>query len=398
MPKLEKRREADFSKKEMIKLSKCSSAQDFDYKMKKLSEYYGIDLDLLKRESETKGGESFFPAECGELIALLIRCYRDNPGTRTGSTVSDRTTASEVKNYYTILCDEVEKLSPEIRDMVYMLPSHFTTKRVTVWTERIVDTLVQFMLHYIREKNEDMGSLLQRISVDVDKYNYNLFFNQYFIRMSQVSNMFPDEGMEELYDLMKVHGKEISDDDYDKKMMTQNCSLDRAIAALINKLLHDVNILMDKEVGFEDEQISREEYYKKHISLYSSPGMVKQNKFTLERYVEGAMSWKNCEQRIRDGDRIDPRAISTEMKIEELENWIIETESSLKDAREKLDELKGMRKEEQEKEDKENFQMFDRINEEYTEHCSENRADSEKLEKIVDKFVGRVLWEFLDKK
>ena len=34
MAKLEKRREADFTKKEMIELSGCSSAQDFDYKMK----------------------------------------------------------------------------------------------------------------------------------------------------------------------------------------------------------------------------------------------------------------------------------------------------------------------------------------------------------------------------
>lgn len=52
MAKLEKRREADFTKKEMIELSGCSSAQDFDYKMKNISKYYDIDLNLLKIDSE----------------------------------------------------------------------------------------------------------------------------------------------------------------------------------------------------------------------------------------------------------------------------------------------------------------------------------------------------------
>ena len=97
MAKLEKRREADFTKKEMIELSGCSSAQDFDYKMKNISKYYDIDLNLLKIDSEIKGGESFYPAECGELIALLVRCFRENPGARTGATAPDRTTASDVK-------------------------------------------------------------------------------------------------------------------------------------------------------------------------------------------------------------------------------------------------------------------------------------------------------------
>jgi len=51
MAKLEKRREADFTKKEMIELSGCSSAQDFDYKMKNISKYYDIDLNLLNRQT-----------------------------------------------------------------------------------------------------------------------------------------------------------------------------------------------------------------------------------------------------------------------------------------------------------------------------------------------------------
>lgn len=60
MAKLEKRREADFTKKEMIELSGCSSAQDFDYKMKNISKYYDIDLNLLKIHHFT----SFYRKKC----------------------------------------------------------------------------------------------------------------------------------------------------------------------------------------------------------------------------------------------------------------------------------------------------------------------------------------------
>lgn len=328
MAKLEKRREADFTKKEMIELSGCSSAQDFDYKMKNISKYYDIDLNLLKIDSEIKGGESFYPAECGELIALLVRCFRENPGARTGATAPDRTTASDVKEYYTLLCDEVEKLSPEIKDMVYMLPSHFTTKRVTVWTDRVVTTLVQFMLHYIKEINEDMGALLQRISVDVDKYNYNMFFNQYFVKMAQTGNIYPDSELSDLINIICNQSMEIDEDDYEKKLMMQNCSLDRAIAALIKKLLNDVSDYKDN-MKFEDTQISREDYYKEYISRYSSVGRVMQNRETLKRYVNGALGWKNCEQRVLDGDRVDPRAISTEEEIDKIEKLIDEMEYNI---------------------------------------------------------------------
>lgn len=397
MAKLEKRREADFTKKEMIELSGCSSAQDFDYKMKNISKYYDIDLNLLKIDSEIKGGESFYPAECGELIALLVRCFRENPGARTGATAPDRTTASDVKEYYTLLCDEVEKLSPEIKDMVYMLPSHFTTKRVTVWTDRVVTTLVQFMLHYIKEINEDMGALLQRISVDVDKYNYNMFFNQYFVKMAQTGNIYPGSELSDLINIICNQSMEIDEDDYEKKLMMQNCSLDRAIAALIKKLLNDVSDYKDN-MKFEDTQISREDYYKEYISRYSSVGRVMQNRETLKRYVNGALGWKNCEQRVLDGDRVDPRAISTEEEIDKIEKLIDEMEYNIKNAKERLAELKAMNMNEREEEDSIHLQMIDRINEEYVKHCSINRSDSCNLEKIVDKFVGRVLWEFLDKK
>ncbi len=397
MAKLEKRREADFTKKEMIELSGCSSAQDFDYKMKNISKYYDIDLNLLKIDSEIKGGESFYPAECGELIALLVRCFRENPGARTGATAPDRTTASDVKEYYTLLCDEVEKLSPEIKDMVYMLPSHFTTKRVTVWTDRVVTTLVQFMLHYIKEINEDMGALLQRISVDVDKYNYNMFFNQYFVKMAQTGNIYPDSELSDLINIICNQSMEIDEDDYEKKLMMQNCSLDRAIAALIKKLLNDVSDYKDN-MKFEDTQISREDYYKEYISRYSSVRRVMQNRETLKRYVNGALGWKNCEQRVLDGDRVDPRAISTEEEIDKIEKLIDEMEYNIKNAKERLAELKAMNMNEREEEDSIHLQMIDRINEEYVKHCSINRSDSCNLEKIVDKFVGRVLWEFLDKK
>ena len=42
MAKRSKRRKVDFSKNEMAKLSGCKSDKAFDYRMKNLSECYGI--------------------------------------------------------------------------------------------------------------------------------------------------------------------------------------------------------------------------------------------------------------------------------------------------------------------------------------------------------------------
>ena len=45
-------------------------------------EHYGIDPMLFKMDKEINSSENFFPAECGELLALLVKYYKDNPAVK----------------------------------------------------------------------------------------------------------------------------------------------------------------------------------------------------------------------------------------------------------------------------------------------------------------------------
>lgn len=72
--------------------------------------------------------------------------------------------------------------------MVYVLPSHFTTNRISIWIKRLVPIMTQFILSYVDEQGEDIGALLQRLCVDIDKANYNLFWNYKFISIARQAN------------------------------------------------------------------------------------------------------------------------------------------------------------------------------------------------------------------
>lgn len=48
--------------------------------------------------------------------------------------------------------------------------------------------MTQFILSYVDEQGEDIGALLQRLCVDIDKANYNLFWNYKFISIARQAN------------------------------------------------------------------------------------------------------------------------------------------------------------------------------------------------------------------
>ncbi len=77
MAKQKKRREADFTTKEMADLSNCKSEQTFMNRLNSVCEHYGIDPMLFKMDETINSSENFFPAERGELLALLQRLCVD---------------------------------------------------------------------------------------------------------------------------------------------------------------------------------------------------------------------------------------------------------------------------------------------------------------------------------
>ena len=184
MAKKKKRREADFTTEEMAYLSDCKSEQTFMNRLNSVCEHYGIDPMMFKMDEGTNRSENFFPAECGDLLALLVKYYKDNPAVKADKDLKGVTSKS-ICTFYKEMMDDIDKLPDEIKNMVYAMPSHFTSNRIILWIERLVPIMTQFILSYVDEKGEDMGALLQRLCVDIDKANYDLFWNYKFINMAQ---------------------------------------------------------------------------------------------------------------------------------------------------------------------------------------------------------------------
>lgn len=72
--------------------------------------------------------------------------------------------------------------------MVYGLPCHFASNGIGIWAERIVPILTKFIASYVEETQEDMGLLLKRLAIDIDRADYTLFVNQYYMRMAKEAN------------------------------------------------------------------------------------------------------------------------------------------------------------------------------------------------------------------
>ena len=64
MPKQKKRRLADYSTSEMVKLCGMKASSTFENKRDKVFERYEIDPTLFKMDSSIEGGENFYPEMC----------------------------------------------------------------------------------------------------------------------------------------------------------------------------------------------------------------------------------------------------------------------------------------------------------------------------------------------
>ena len=82
MPKQKKRRLADYSTSEMVKLCGMKASSTFENKRDKVFERYEIDPTLFKMDSSIEGGENFYPVVCAELLAILIKNWDKNPSSR----------------------------------------------------------------------------------------------------------------------------------------------------------------------------------------------------------------------------------------------------------------------------------------------------------------------------
>ena len=167
MPKQKKRRLADYSTSEMVKLCGMKASSTFENKRDKVFERYEIDPTLFKMDSSIEGGENFYPVVCAELLAILIKNWDKNPSSRKNAN-RDNVTVTQICDFYRALLKDVDDLPKELRGLIYKsCQSHFTTKCLVIWAERVVNGLALFTETHMDQPEENIGKLCFKHHVTV---------------------------------------------------------------------------------------------------------------------------------------------------------------------------------------------------------------------------------------
>lgn len=392
MAKMKKRREADFTTKELAELSGCNSEQTFTNRLKAVCEHYNIDPNLFKLYGEQDKGENFFPVECGELIALLVRLYKDNPGAKNDINLKSVTTES-ICEFYKKIMDEIEELPEGIRNMVYVEPAYFTTQIVLMWLERSVSILTQYILSYIDEGEEDIGTMLKQLCISLDKQNYDRFFSYEMIRMIKLAKK---EDQERSLQIVFGNNETIKSK-FRKKLKATNVSIDVAIADLIKRLMVTISKDSMYSLNYNAENYaSRDEYYE-YLKEYTNPGDVKVKKYTVEKNMLGAKKWETIEEKIKKGNYMpDDIELNYEVELKNRKERIAKIKEILKNEE---DELENFIKQKDIREKKERIteKRVREINNKYVIECESVRKTNNQLRDRTDKYISQVLWEFLNK-
>ena len=172
MPKQKKRRLADYSTSEMVKLCGMKASSTFENKRDKVFERYEIDPTLFKMDSSIEGGENFYPVVYAELLAILIKNWDKTPSSRKNAN-RDNVTVTQICDFYRALLKDVDDLPKELRGLIYKsCQSHFTTKCLVIWAERVVNGLALFTETHMDQPEENIGKLCQALAINLDKMTY----------------------------------------------------------------------------------------------------------------------------------------------------------------------------------------------------------------------------------
>lgn len=371
MAKSEKRRLYDFSRKEMAKLCNCSSEKTFDNRLRKVCERYGIDTQLFKMDNEvTTGGENFFPVECAELLAVLVRTWEINPTRRENFNRNDLT-AKDIADFYKKIIIEIDRLPASLKDLVKKLPSYFTTMEIIIWIERFVDRLSFFADLYMKEGSDDTGALLKELTVKIDKSSYILYSTKRLI--DDATGFFTARrgGMG------------------DKSITDTNVGIDVGIARLVEQISQAVNLLKEDiqynklEVVSDVEQQRIEIYQSLEKSFYLG-----HNIDTLERYCKGASGWKGMTEKIESGE-YDTK----ELLIAYYEQEIAMREADIIALQQRVASLEGSNRL-----FPITFEGMKEINDAYVDVYKKATNTNNEVKKYTDQYVGRVLWSLLAEK
>ena len=379
MAKQSKRRLADYSTYEMVELCGMKASSTFENKRDKVFKRYGIDPTLFKMDPSIEtGGENFYPVGCAELLAILIRNWDKNPSSRKNAS-RDNVTVTQICDFYRALLNDVENLPEELKGLIYKsCQSHFTTKCLVIWAERVVNGLALFTETHLDQTEENVGKLCEYLTILLDKMTYmeymNNNLNQAIPWIAQFG-VFPNP-------FNMNHRRKID-------INTQNIGLDVGLAEMIKAIA--IDMAGDKEdLQYEsikgetsDVSVARSECYKMVQSSYGSSEL---DEYTTNTYSKGASEWKNWATRIESGEMEGKDAIVVfyEKQLAKAKLEVVALEQRLEAIKNDDPSIFPVTAEE-----------LEDINDAYVEYFSDKYGKPTSYQRYADVYVGQMLWTFL---
>ena len=379
MPKQKKRRLADYSTSEMVQICGMKSSSTFENKRDKVFARYNINPDLFKMDPTIEvGGENFYPVVCAELLAILIKNWDKNPSSRQNAN-RDNVTVTQICDFYRALLQDVDDLPKELRGLIYKCcKSHFATKCLVIWAERVVNGLALFSKTHMDQAQENIGKLCQEIAIQLDKMTYMEFLNNKIL-----------EELTRSLEFGFYPNPFIWNDDEKIDANTQNIGLDAGIAEIIKvvatKMRDDMEDLQYETISEEvsDVNADRKEYYRIVQSWYIT---AEQEEYTFNVYSKGATEWKNWAKKIEVGEMAGKDAIISfyEKQLAKANNEVMAIEQRL--AAIKNDDPMYFPV---------TYEEIEDINEAYVEYFNDHYAKQTDERRYADVYIGQMLWSFL---
>lgn len=175
---------------------------------------------------------------------------------------------TQICDFYRALLKDVDDLPKELRGLIYKsCQSHFTTKCLVIWAERVVNGLALFTETHMDQPEENIGKLCQALAINLDKMTYMEYMNNKLIEavpwIAQFG-VFPNP-----FNMSSMQKPAIG---------TQNVGLDVGLGELIKAIALEMNS-DNEEIQYEsikDEESDvgavRDVYYK-----WYSHGMSRQS-------------------------------------------------------------------------------------------------------------------------
>ena len=354
------------------------ASSTFENKRNKVFERYEIDPTLFKMDPKVGGGENFYPVVCAELLAILIKNWDKKPSSRKNAN-RDNVTVTQICDFYRALLKDVDDLPKELRGLIYKCcQSHFTTKCLVIWAERVVNGLALFTETHMNQPEENIGKLCQALAINLNKMTYMEYMNNKLIEAVPWIAQFG------------VFPNPLNMNSMQKPTIgTQNVGLDVGLAELIKAIVLEMN--SDKEEiqyeSIKDEEFDvgavRDEYYKMVQSWYVSSEF---EEYTTNIYSKGAAAWKNWAEKIESGEMEGKDAIVAfyEKQLAEAKQEVMALEQRLEAIKNDAPAIFPVTAE-----------KIEDINDAYVEYFCDKYGKQTDNHRYADVYIGQMLWAFL---